>query len=1003
MMTAVSFTDGLQSLTANLGTARDKAASTTYAVDEYSEIDLTNAYRSSWLAKKIVEIPALDSTREWRAWQGQPEQIEALEAEERRLGLQVKLLRARTLARLYGRAYLYFDLGDDPEKPPQSTIKKGAIRFLTVLTHHQLTADLLDQDPLSPTFGRPVYYTVVGGNRNARVHPSRVVELIGNARPEADVTNNLPPDSVLTALLQAVKQFDGTAANVASLVFEAKIDVIKVKGLMGIAGDPLQEAKLLQRYALAAAAKSNNGMLLLDYDSEEYDQKSFTFAALADLMDRFAQNSSGAADIPMTRLFGRSAAGMNSTGEGDLRNYYDRVGADQSLVLQPALADFDEVLIQSALGTRPPEIHYVWNTLWKQTDTERSSLGTAAAAMVKSLKDTGLIPDEVLASSAVALLTQDGALPGLEGAYEDYFEAAGKDKEEFYAEPEPEDDPTSGGGGNGNGTPRKLVDSPNQPRAPKGSPNGGQWVKGGASGDGSAEQVALSATATKKYGPDEVMKVVLKSKTDKGSLTHYEKKVLAKYKQNLAAAEQQQSTKTQGKPEVPDMVGYLSQGMVPGPDGKLVPESIYPAKLTLTSSKFGSKTPEEAGALIEDLYGVKSSNYTGPNVNFQAMGEIEVEAGAAYAYATGDTKLLTKLYETDPFSTMEGVPSSANKVSLGMNLAAASSAGQEALANAQYEAAMNPKPQLNLAKAAALASVATSQYPAEKIESLLSKDYKDLSQYEKKKLYAYKKALEAGKSGTAAQAAMAAASPKAKSLDDPETQKMFGSIAAANMGMQPDTVKKLASGEWKPDPKKPWQANAAAQAQEYLATGKTAQKYDSLTSALALSPPPVTKGAQNVMAKWEELDEFEVTAVAMYTGSAYRKMNNKLRTGAPLGDNAKTVEALDKAIAKSKATQDLVVVRGLTSDAVQAMGALKVGAVLSDKGFISTTTNAEIAQAFSGGGYGLKIRVPKGASILPVKHLSSHSHEDELVLPRGSSFKITEMDPMNRLIIVDLV
>jgi len=39
------------------------------------------------------------------------------------------------------------------------------------------------------------------------------------------------------------------------------------------------------------------------------------------------QLASGAADIPMTRLLGQSPAGMNATGDGDMRNYYDRIEA----------------------------------------------------------------------------------------------------------------------------------------------------------------------------------------------------------------------------------------------------------------------------------------------------------------------------------------------------------------------------------------------------------------------------------------------------------------------------------------------------------------------------------------------------------------------------------------------------------------------------------------------------------------------------------------------------
>lgn len=66
----------------NLGTSRDKAAHTTYAVRALTDQDLLAAYRSSWLPRKIVDIQAQDAIRRWRNWNADKTQISALEAEE---------------------------------------------------------------------------------------------------------------------------------------------------------------------------------------------------------------------------------------------------------------------------------------------------------------------------------------------------------------------------------------------------------------------------------------------------------------------------------------------------------------------------------------------------------------------------------------------------------------------------------------------------------------------------------------------------------------------------------------------------------------------------------------------------------------------------------------------------------------------------------------------------------------------------------------------------------
>ncbi|KAG1245205.1 hypothetical protein G6F68_015155 [Rhizopus microsporus] len=116
----------------------------------------------------------------------------------------------------------------------------------------------------------------------------------------------------------------------------------------------------------------------------------------------------------MTRLLGQSPGGLNASGESDLRNYYARISSNQELVLQPSLQILDECLIRSALGSRPPEVFYNWRSLWQTTDTERAAIGKTTAETIKTIAETKLLPDEVMSTVAVNMLTEAGVAPGLE-------------------------------------------------------------------------------------------------------------------------------------------------------------------------------------------------------------------------------------------------------------------------------------------------------------------------------------------------------------------------------------------------------------------------------------------------------------------------------------------------------------------------------------------------------------------------------------------------------------
>lgn len=429
MESVVSFFDAMLNRVANLGTARDKAAHSSHVFVQPTYQQLLASYRGAWLPRKIVDIPALDACRNWRHWQAEADQISRIEAEEARLGLQRKTMRAKMAARLYGGAAIFMGTRDtDPSQPLNlDAIALGGLSYLTVLTPMEISASEIDHDPASEFYGEPAMWNLVPlKGQPVRVHPTRLAIFHGAELPAGERTGTGWADSVLASVMEAVIHADATTANIASLIFEAKIDVFTIPGLMKNAGDANFEAKLIKRLQLAAVSKGNNGAVVRDAE-EGFDQKTMNFANLGDLMDRFFQNVSGAADIPMTRLFGRSPGGLNATGASDLRNYYDRIKAMQALEMQPAMHRLDEALIRSALGERPPEVWFEWASLWQLGEKEKAEIGKLTADTIKTLRDADVFPQEVISEAGGNALTESGALPGLDAALKTYGYSDGDD------------------------------------------------------------------------------------------------------------------------------------------------------------------------------------------------------------------------------------------------------------------------------------------------------------------------------------------------------------------------------------------------------------------------------------------------------------------------------------------------------------------------------------------------------------------------------------------------
>ncbi|MGX5719914.1 anti-CBASS protein Acb1 family protein [Shinella zoogloeoides] len=420
--------DSLTSLVSRMGTDRDKAATTFYASTVLSDDQLIAAYSTAWLPRKIVDIPALDACRKWRDWQAKKPQIEAIEEEEKRLNVKGKILEAAKKGRLFGGAAVYIGTGDaNPAEPLDvERIKKGGVRYLNVITRRKLNAGEIDRNPESEWFGKPMNYTLAGNNgQQITIHPSRLVMFSGAMPADDEISTNVWQgwgDSVLQSTLDAVKNADSTAGNIASLVFEAKIDIIRIPNFMASLGQADYRNKLLERYTLANTAKGINGTLLLDKE-EEYETKTAQLTGLPDVLMTFLQIVAGAADIPVTRLLGQSPAGLNSTGTADMKNYHDRIQSMQELEFQPAMVRLDECLERSA-DVLDPDVHYRWAPLEQMSEKERADIfkttADAARQLVGTTSGQEIIPREAVSDALVNRLVEDGVLPGLDSAIEEY-------------------------------------------------------------------------------------------------------------------------------------------------------------------------------------------------------------------------------------------------------------------------------------------------------------------------------------------------------------------------------------------------------------------------------------------------------------------------------------------------------------------------------------------------------------------------------------------------------
>lgn len=399
-MTRQPVGDGLENVVAGLGTDRDKRSYSVWADPRIlTRQELENMYRGSWLAKKIVNAVADDMTREWLHVTFDGEELgTTIEQAEKRFALKRKTNEALKWSRLYGGAVIIIGTRDKNLAKPLDVknVRKGDLRYLHVVDRWRLSsAGSLNRDLESPNFGMPDSYVLA--ESTVQVHHTRVLRFNGEKLPYfAWLRNAMWDDSVLQHVMDSLMNCDTTTQAIATMMFESNVDVVKSEGLADVLARKDGEAVLTKRFQVAAMLKSFNRMLLLD-GTESYEKKQNSFANLDKVIQQFMIDVSGAADIPMTRLFGQSAAGLNATGDNDVRNYYDMVSAKQEAELRPQLEYLYEVLVRSELGHMPEDFRFDFNPLWQLSETEQATVEKTRAERDQVYLNAGVVTEALVA------------------------------------------------------------------------------------------------------------------------------------------------------------------------------------------------------------------------------------------------------------------------------------------------------------------------------------------------------------------------------------------------------------------------------------------------------------------------------------------------------------------------------------------------------------------------------------------------------------------------------
>lgn len=384
----------------------DKTLETSYVAREPLRQELlSDLYSDNDLAALVVDVPVDEAFRKGVEVQtGSPSEDRELSQWMLNNQILSKLADGARWGRLYGSAAIVVGTDDssDPEEPLPKAYSK--ITYCAVVDSTEYFPNSYYEDGqvetyvVSPLSSSGTIPTTI-------VHESRMV-VFGGAKTtkRKKIENNGFDLSVLQRVYEVIEQFESLYTNMEVLLTDGNQAVFKMSGLANaIAADSSGTDVIRRRFQMMAHAMSTHRALVLDAGdtsgepAEEFERQSANFTGLAPLVDKFVLRLSSATRIPATILMGQSPAGLSSTGESDVRWFYDRTDAYREQDLEPRIRKLLTILRNSSSWKSEGEgLDFKWPSLWSETESvQATARKTQADADQIYMLQGVLTPEEV--------------------------------------------------------------------------------------------------------------------------------------------------------------------------------------------------------------------------------------------------------------------------------------------------------------------------------------------------------------------------------------------------------------------------------------------------------------------------------------------------------------------------------------------------------------------------------------------------------------------------------
>lgn len=326
-----------------------------------------------------------------------------------RLGADDAIEIAASYERGYGGGAILIGANDGQSDLTQPLNLKAvrSLDFLNPLEARECMPIYAYADPRAPKYGQPEIYRIITRSvlpsrqgfsaQTMEIHESRLLIFPGIrvSRFQPLTARAGWGEAVLTRIYRVLRDFNAAYANTGVLINDFSQAVVKIAGLWeALAQDA---GAFNQRLEAMERGRSTVNAIAIDA-GDSYERQQTPVTGLSDLLERFGVRLAAACDMPLTLLFGTSPAGMNATGESDIRSFYDRVASYQKRKILPKLRQICQILFRTIGSRREPENWSIkFRPLWQESEKD-----SAAAFLARTQADVALVTASIASPEEIA-------------------------------------------------------------------------------------------------------------------------------------------------------------------------------------------------------------------------------------------------------------------------------------------------------------------------------------------------------------------------------------------------------------------------------------------------------------------------------------------------------------------------------------------------------------------------------------------------------------------------